>query len=531
MTTDATLNAATVPPVRRSVESIEPGTGEVWRRFEHATADEIRAATGVARQAQLAWAADGLDRRLAVLERFHDVLLERRREVAKTISRENGKPVSEAMASEVVVTLDLARYYRAEAPRFLSAGWFTPSSVSMWRKRVRLEHEPYGVVGIISPWNYPLMLPAGLIIPALVAGNAVIMKPSELTPSTGELLALMLRDAGVPPGVFTVVQGDGEVGRELTRADVDKIFFTGSVATGRRVAVACAERLIPCVLELGGSDAAIVLSDADVEHAASGLLWARFSNCGQTCVAPKRVFVEESIHDALVTALTRRVQSLQVSAARDGGAELGPLVRPFQRELLTAQLDDAIARGAHVAARAQLATDDTLCFAPTLLTDVPPDARVLTEETFGPVLPIVRVRSEDEAVERANSSDFGLSASIWSRSRTRALRVASRLEAGTVMINDAGSVAGMADVPHGGVKSSGSGRSHGRHGLEECVRVKAIVDDRFTRWRQPWWFGYSAEGLQDMDGYARATHGRTLRERLSGLLPMLRLVFRPRRPL
>jgi acyl-CoA reductase-like NAD-dependent aldehyde dehydrogenase len=531
MTTDATPGSATPPGARRNVESIEPGTGVAWRRFEHATAEEIDDAVGAARQAQLAWASGGLRRRLTMLERFHDVLLERRREAAEVVSRESGKPVSEALTSEIVVTLDLARYYRREAPGFLDAGWFTPSSAAMWRKRVRLEQEPHGVVGIISPWNYPLMLPAGLILPALVTGNAVILKPSELTPSTGELLGEMLREAGVPPGVFTVLQGDGQVGRELTRARVDKIFFTGSVATGRRVAVACAERLVPCALELGGSDAAIVLSDADVEHAASGLLWARYSNCGQTCVAPKRVFVEASIHDALVAALTRRVQALHVSAARDGGAELGPPIRPFQHELLTAQLDDAVARGARVAARAPIPVNDARFLAPALLTDVPPDARVMTEETFGPLLPIVRVRDEDEAVARANGGDFGLSSSVWSRDRSRALRVARRIEAGTVMINDAVSVAGMADVPHGGVKASGFGRSHGRHGLEECVRVKAIVDDRFTYWRQPWWFGYSPNGVQDVDGYARATHGRTLRERLSGLLPMLRLVFRPQRRL
>jgi succinate-semialdehyde dehydrogenase/glutarate-semialdehyde dehydrogenase len=256
-------------------------------------------------------------------------------------------------------------------------------------------------------------------------------------------------------------------------------------------------------------------------------------------VAPKRVFVEAGVYDAFVAALSRRVTELHASGRRDGSADVGPLVRRTQRTLIAGQYDDAVTRGASVAARSRFENDmqpgtepaNGAFFAPALLTDVPDDARALTEETFGPVLPVIRVRDEHDAIARANAASFGLSASVWSRNHRRALGVAAQLQCGSVMINDAASIAGMADVPHGGVKASGTGRTHGAQGIEECTRIKATVDDRFTGWRQPWWFGYTPETMGDLDGFARAAHGRTIRERLRGLWPMLRLLFAPRRPL
>jgi acyl-CoA reductase-like NAD-dependent aldehyde dehydrogenase len=517
----------------RPVESRDPATGEVWRTFASTSRDEVKTATARARKAQPPWAAQPLAVRINLLRRFHEALFRRRIEVAEAISRENGKPVCEAIGAEVATVLDFADYYAAKAPGFLNAPWRSGVAMSMKRKRVRIAREPLGVIGVISPWNYPFMLASATILPAIVAGNAVILKPSEFTPTSGALLAELFADAGLPSGVFQVLQGDGSTGAALSAAAVDKIFFTGSVATGRKVSIACAERFVPCSLELGGSDPAIVLADANLAHAASGIAWGRFSNAGQTCVAPKRVFVEAAVYDAFVAALGDAVKKLKIGPTSTGVNDVGPVIRQSSVETLTAQLADAIARGATVAATAPastVATDGTF-FTPTILTDVAADARVLNEETFGPLLPVVKVRDADEAIALANASEFGLSASIWTSHNARGAKLAERIEAGTVAINDVCVVAGMPEVPHGGVKQSGSGRSHGMAGLEEVTRTKTTVVDQFATWRQAWWFGYSPETLSGVDAFVRFSHGRGFGAKLRALGGLMKFVFAPKRPL
>lgn len=516
---------------RRSSESVDPATGEIWKRYPSATVDEVFAAVERARDAGREWAGTPLAMRVRALRRFHDALYRRRREIAESLTRENGKPLVEALGSEVAISLDFASYYAAQAPEFLRAPWRGAAGMAMKRKRVRVTHEPFGVIGIISPWNYPLVLSAAAVLPAIVTGNAVVLKPSEFTPTSGALLGELFEEAGLPGGVFTVLQGDGSTGAALCDAPVDKIFFTGSVATGRRVAMKCAARMIPCCLELGGSDPAIVLADADLRHAARGIAWGRFSNAGQTCVAPKRVFVEASVHDAFLAALTDAVQALRVGAGMKGESDVGPVIRPMAVDSLAAQRDDAIRRGATVVAVAGAPAGAGTFFPPTVLANVAPDSRVLREETFGPLLPVVKVRDAEEAVSLANASEFGLSASIWSRDTARAADLAGRLEAGTVAINDVVIVAGMVDVAHGGVKQSGLGRTHGMAGLEECVQTRTTVADQFTAWRQPWWFGYTDAHTSHMDAFVRFTHGTGPMERIGALGGVLKLLFAPRRPL
>jgi succinate-semialdehyde dehydrogenase/glutarate-semialdehyde dehydrogenase len=504
-----------------------------------ATAESTTASAAIARarEAQPGWRALPLQARVQCLERFRRLLYERRADVAALIARENGKSVGEATMTEVATTLDMARFFGRIAPERLAPQRIGSSSLALWRKSITITHVPFGTVAVISPWNYPFMLPAGVVLPALVAGNAVLLKPSELTPASGALLGELLHEAGVPNDVLQVLPGDGALGAALTQGAVDKVFFTGSVATGRRVAHACAERLIPCALELGGSDPAIVLEDADIAHAASGITWGRFTNGGQTCVAPKRVFVVGRAYEPFVAAMRARLGALRPQGADGANFDLGPLIDARQRTTLDAQCRDATDQGA-LAARGDREGNGSAhpdgtgrWFPPTLLLEVPPEARVLQEETFGPLLPIVRVTSVDDAVARANASPFGLSASVWSRDRRAARAVADRLEAGTVVINDVTLIAGVAEVPHGGVKESGLGRSHGALGLEECVRTRTIVDDAFTAWRQPWWFGYGPDSANRADGYLRLTHGESLPSRLSGVVKVLQLLFRPERPI
>ena len=520
--------AAPAPP--RPVESVDPATGQLWKRYDSTALGAVVEAVGRARVAQRSWAGEPIGARVRVLVRFHECLFRRRREVAEALTRENGKPVAEAIGSEIATALDFANYYARQAPRFLRAPWFNAGQLAMMRKRIRIVQEPLGVVGVISPWNYPFMLSAAVAIPALVTGNAVLLKPSEFTPESGELLASLFHEAGIPRDLFAVLQGSGTTGAALCDAAVDKIFFTGSVSTGRRVAVKCAERLIPCALELGGSDAAIVLADADVHHAASGIAWGRFSNAGQTCVAPKRIYVEAPAYDAFVAELGAAVHALRVGPGSVQETDIGPMIRSDAVAALESQRDEAVARGAAVVATAAAAVGSGSFFPPTVLSNLPSDARVLREETFGPLLPVVRVEDAEEAIALANASDFGLSASIWSRDTARAARIAQRIEAGSVVINDAVVAAGMVDVPHGGVKQSGIGRTHGKAGLEECVRSKAIIIDRFSSWRQAWWFGYSAAHEAGIDAYVRVAHSRSVVEKILALPKFLRFIFKPHRP-
>jgi acyl-CoA reductase-like NAD-dependent aldehyde dehydrogenase len=498
------------------------------------TAGAVAGTIAAARAAQPAWAAASLAERAACLEQFRRMLYRRRRDVAERIERETGKPAAEALGTEVQVVLDMARWIARTAPGALRERTRGAAGLAMARKRVRTMYRPFGVVGVISPWNYPFMLSAGIVLPALVAGNAVVLKPSELTPGCGAMLGELFAAAGLPNDVLHIVQGAGSTGAALAGGAIDKMFFTGSVATGRRVAMACAERLVPCVLELGGSDPAIVLEDADERLAARGIAWGRFSNAGQTCVAPKRVFAVGAAYDRLLPALADAVAALRVrgsaGAAAAGTWDVGPVIDARQRAGLQAQLDDALHRGARVAASAPIpdaasAGTGAYC-APTLLVDVPPDARVLTEETFGPLLPVVRARDAAHAVALANATDFGLSASVWGRDAGAARDVARKLQAGSVVINDTLVAAGMADVPHGGMKASGSGRSHGIDGLLECVQPVSIIEDRLPSAAQPWWFPYRVDQYASMDGFVTLAHGDALGARARGIRGFLRLFTR-----
>lgn len=518
-----------VPPPRRPVESRDPATGALLRSYPSATPEEVRAAIARARGAQPAWAARSPRERAAVLARFGRILHRRRHEVAALVTQENGKPYSQAMIADALVTGDFVNWTVREAPRFLARRWRGVYGLAMWRKRVWSDPRPLGVIGIISPWNYPFFLPTVCVLPALACGNAVVLKPSEFTPESAALLAAMMREAGLPEGVLQVIQGDGVTGAALVRGGVNKVLFTGSEVAGRSVAIACAEQLIPCSLELGGSDAALVLHDADVRTATEGIAWGRFLNGGQTCVAPKRIYVEAPIWESFVAAMQERLRELKVGAGNDESVDVGPVIRASAVETLRAQRDDAIAQGASaISASLEGVSGDGHFFPPTLLTGVTSSMRVVNEETFGPLLPLVKVQSEEEAIRLANDSPFGLSASVWTTDRARGFAVAKRIEAGTVLINDSVTVVGMASIPYGGVKRSGVGRMHGEAGLAECVQETPIVDDWFPRWAQPWWFGRGATSWKALDDYAEAAHGEGLWSRLRGLPGVMKMMFAKR---
>ncbi len=515
--------------IARKVFSTNPATGVVLREFDCASAADVRDAVTRAQSAQPAWQALGVRKRLSIIQKFQLLLNDRKQEVAGVITSEAGKPVAEALLTEVLVVLDAARFLLEETYGFLREQPLPHGNLATKAKSGRLLREPYGVIGIISPWNYPFSIPATETLAALATGNAVVLKPSDLTPLCALELASLLHDAGVPEGVFQVVIGEGPTGAALIESAIGKLIFTGSVATGRRIAQAAATRLLPVVLELGGKDPMIVLDDADVDVASSGAVWGAFVNAGQACLSVERCYVHRSIHDAFVSACAEKARRLCVGNGVDPNTDISPLIRERQLHAVEQHVEDARACGARVLTGGERLTSlGPNFYAPTVLADVTHEMLIMREETFGPVLPIMSFDSDSEAIRLANDSDYGLAASVWTRDRTRGETIARQINAGTVMVNDAISCFGISEAPHGGVKASGIGRTHGRFGLEEMVWTKYLDVDLLPGVRKPWWYGYGKGMREAAGGFLDFQFAQGVGKRIVGGFRSLPLIRRPR---
>ena len=518
--------AATAIPID-TLPSINPATGQVLAHIEKTPPEMVGRTVLLGRAAQKEWAKVSIRERCEKLRRLRECIMASRNELAGAVVSESGKPRVEALFADIFVALDSADYWSKNAPAMLRSEHLPHHSIAAKAKSGRLVYEPLGVIAIIASWNYPLAIPMSQIIPAVVARNAVVCKTSDFTPQCGALIEKLFRDAGFPQDLVAVVQGGGELGQALIEASPDKVLFTGSVATGRRVAEACATKLIPTVLELGGKDAMIVLADADLQVASSAAVWGSYTNCGQVCLSVERLFVEQGISERFVELCVEKTRKLRLGPGSDPATDVGPLIRPQHVRRMMELVEDAVARGAKVLCGGHPRSDlGPNFFEPTVISGVDSSMRLFQEETFGPILAMQTVKDAKEAVQRANDSSFALAASVWTGDRKRGEAIAQELRAGAVMVNDAISYFGIAEAPHGGCGASGWGRTHGRAGLLEMVQTKYVDVDRLPRREKPWWYRYGGELERAADAFLQFNFSGIIGAKLRNARGALKTFFR-----
>jgi len=487
----------------------------------------VVAAVQASRLAQPAWASSPYRERAQKLLRVRQLLLERADELAHIITRDNGKVLVDSLATEILPTVMAVGYYIKAARRVMKPRTAPGGNLLLFNKRNRLQALPYGVVGIISPWNYPFTIPFSEVVMALLTGNGVILKVASDTLEVGQALADLFLSAGLPAGLFGyVVMPGSQAGPAFLEARVDKLFFTGSTEVGRTLMALAAPTLTPLVLELGGNDAAYVRADADLVRAANGILWSGFSNAGQSCGGAQRILVHESVYDAFVEALGSLVRNLRVGPGGEWSSDMGAMTSAKQKQTVEDQVAACIASGAIVAAKS--AVPDKGHFLPAIvLTNVTSTMHVMNDEVFGPVVAIMKVGSDDEAIQIANSSPLGLTSSVWSRDHKTARELARRIHAGAILINDHLMSHGLSETPWGGFGDSGMGRTHGEAGLAEMVRIQVVVDDLMP-WttKNIWWHPYSEKVYQGLKALLRLLYGPGLGKRIGAIPKVLGVFFR-----
>jgi acyl-CoA reductase-like NAD-dependent aldehyde dehydrogenase len=501
------------PETADSIAVENPATGEVIRSVPVTSADEVAAMVARGRAAQPAWEALGYDGRARILRRAQKWAIDNSDRIAQTIVSETGKAYEDAQFAEVAYAANAFGFWAKQAPEYLADEKIRTSNPMVAGRKLVVRYRPLGVVGVIGPWNYPLTNSIGDCIPAMAAGNAVVLKPSEITPLTSLLLAEGLRESGLPEGVYQVATGRGETGQALIDA-ADMIMFTGSTATGKKVMARAAETLTPVSLELGGKDPMIVLADADLERAANAAVYYGMQNGGQTCISIERVYVESPVYDEFVDKVSSRVRALRQGVpAGPGSVDVGAVTFGPQLDIVRRHVDEAREAGAQVVVGGHARDGAGRFFEPTVLGGADHTMAAMTEETFGPTLPIMKVADADEAVAMANDSRYGLGAAVWTRDTARGEALARRIESGAVCVNDASLNYVALELPMGGWKESGLGVRHGAPGIRKYTRQQAILVTRFAPLKKELFFyPYKAGTTKLLGRLMRLLYGRGNRD-------------------
>ena len=486
-----------------------PATGDLITTIPIQGAAELGEMAARARAAQPGWKALGFDARAAIMKRARQWMLDNAERVIETVVSETGKTWEDAQLTDLGYVVTALAFWAKEAEKYLAdehvPSWNNPIAIG---KKLILRYEPYGVIGVIGPWNFPIANSFGDCIPALMAGNSVILKPSEVTPLSSLLMAEMLLECGMPADVFQVATGDGSTGSALI-GSVDCVMFTGSSRTGKAVMKAAADALIPCYLELGGKDPMIVCADADIERAANAATYYSMNNGGQVCISVERVYVEEPVYDEFVQRVTDNVRQLrQGPPVAEGTVDIGAVIFPPQIDIIDSHVKDAVAKGAKVLTGGHARPGAGRFYEPTVLVDVDHTMDCMRVETFGPTLPIMRVADVEEGVRLANESDYGLQASVWTADVKRGEEVARRLEAGVVCVNDAQINYSALNLPMGGWKSSGLGTRHGANGIRKYCKTQSLLITRRALKREPFMFPYRARRTRLLRRFYRLLYGR-----------------------
>ena len=479
--------------------SVDPATGHKNAEVNATPLHQIPEMLTAARKAFESWHTSELKTRQWIIARFRNILLDERDEIARLITREMGRPLAESLAVELEACLDLVDYELKAAGRILKDRRVPLHNIFFLRRGSRVMPLALGVFGIISPWNWPLLIPLGCIVPALLAGNCVIHKHSEVTPLLSEKMLDMFENAGLPDHVFQIVQGDGHAGHALAGSGVDKIFFTGSTSVGVKVMETAAHSLTPVVLELGGQDAAIVCRDADIACAASGLVWGAFMNAGQNCNSVERIYVDRSVAGQFRDQFIAGTLKLRSGNGLSADTDMGPLATRKQIRKMGHLKRHARSRGARLLTGGRTVSGKPGFFhEPTVFWYEGKLSSPWDDEVFGPLVSITPFETEEEAVRLANANQFGLTASVWTKNRKKGHAIARRLETGTVMINDCIVSFGMPEAGWTGIKKSGIGYMHGRKGFEEMVCLKYVNWDPQYRRQKYWWFPVSGSMIEGM---------------------------------